>query len=340
MTRVAYLGPEGTFTHQAAVRWARAQASAGPTASSASGSARTGEPVVAGDAGGATGFELVAALTVTDVYAGVAAGEFDHGIVAIENSVEGYVVPSLDAIVGSEDVAAIDEVVLEITFDAFVRPGHGELTQVTAHPHGLAQCQGFVVRSGAVPVPSSSNAAACRDATGHQIAIGPAICGELYGLDLLEAGVEDFRGARTRFLAIVRRDRARATLAAARAGEGAAQWRTMLALTPHVTGPGVLARITQAFGEGGVNLSSLITRPLKALEGRYVFVLTVDAAPWEPAVRKVLDGLLRAGDSVKTLGVFPARGELDEALSSDHVPVGSVRAGASADDLDRGLLWA
>lgn len=330
MTKVAYLGPEGTFTHQAAVRWVRAQG-AGPTTSlTLAGAGADGGPDV----------ELVPAPTVTDVYAGVASGELDHGIVAIENSVEGYVVPSLDAIVGSEDVVAVDEVVLEITFDAFVRPGHGELTEVTAHPHGLAQCQDFVVRSGAVPVPASSNAAACRDATEHQIAIGPAICGELYGLDLLEAGVEDFRGARTRFLTIVRRDRAQVALAAARAGGATAQWRTMLALTPHVTGPGVLARITQAFGAGGVNLSSLITRPLKALEGKYVFVLTVDAAPWEPAVREVLDGLLRAGDSVKTLGVFPARGELDEALSTDHVPVGSVRAGAAADELDRGLLWA
>ncbi|QDW63937.1 prephenate dehydratase domain-containing protein [Oerskovia sp. KBS0722] len=333
MTRVAYLGPEGTFTHQAAVRWVRAQAAAGAGTT-------TSLALGGGGADGGTDVELVPALTVTDVYAGVASGHLDHGIVAIENSVEGYVVPSLDAIVGSEDVVAVDEVVLEITFDAFVRPGHGELTEVTAHPHGLAQCQDFVVRSGAVPVPASSNAAACRDATEHQIAIGPAICGELYGLDLLEAGVEDFRGARTRFLTIVRRDRAQVALAAARAGGADAQWRTMLALTPHVTGPGVLARITQAFGAGGVNLSSLITRPLKALEGKYVFVLTVDAAPWEPAVREVLDGLLRAGDSVKTLGVFPARGELDEALSTDHVPVGSVRAGAAADELDRGLLWA
>jgi prephenate dehydratase len=324
---VAYLGPEGTFTHQAADRWASAHAPAGPTTSLAS------------SPEGTAGVALVPALTVTDVYEGVAAGTFEYGIVAIENTVEGYVVPSLDAIVGSEDVVAIDEVVVEITFDAFVRPGHGELTVVTAHPHGLAQCQGFVARSGAVPVPASSNAAACRDATASQVALGPPICGDLYGLDVLERGVEDFRGARTRFLAVVRRDRARAVLAAARA-EGPTQWRSMLALTPHVTGPGVLARITQAFGAGGVNLSSLITRPLKALEGRYVFVLTADAAPWEPALRDVLEGLLAAGDSVKTLGVFPARGELDEALSTDHVPVASVRAGASAHDLERGLLWA
>lgn len=332
MNRVAYLGPEGTFTHQAAVRWAQdlAGADTGPTPSRALGAE-------APDRGARV--ELVPAQTVTDVYAGVASGEFDHGIVAIENSVEGYVVPSLDAIVGSEDVVAIDEVVLEISFDAFVRPGHGELTEATAHPHGLAQCQAFVTRSALLPVPAPSNASACRDATGHQVAIGPPICGELYGLEVLEKGVEDFHGARTRFLTIVRRDRARTALAEARADD-AKSWRTMLALTPTVTGPGVLARITQAFGAGGVNLSSLITRPLKAVEGKYVFVLTVDAAPWEPEVRAVLEGLLAAGDSVKTLGVFPARGELDEALSSDHVPVASVRSGASADDLDRGLLWA
>ena len=180
MSRVAYLGPEGTFTHQAAVQWVRSQGqpAAAPAASGTSG--RAVRPVEAP-------VELVPATTVTDVYAGVASGAFDQGIVAIENSVEGYVVPSLDAIVGSEDVVAIDEVVLEITFDAFVRPGHGDLTEVTAHPHGLAQCQGFVTRSGALPVPAASNASACRDATVHQVALGPSICGELYGLELLEA---------------------------------------------------------------------------------------------------------------------------------------------------------
>ena len=313
---VGYLGPEGSFTHQAAAAWSAAHGE----------DART----------------LAALPTVADVFAGVAAGDVARGVVAIENTVEGYVVPSLDAIVGSATVVAVDEVVLDISFDAFVRPGHGELTEVAAHPHGLAQCQGFVRRAGLRPVPASSNAAACRDAGPHQVALGPTICGELYALETLERAVEDFAGARTRFLVLAPRAEATGVLARAR-DAGEAPWRTMLAVTPVVTGPGVLARITRSFGERGVNLSSLITRPLKAVAGTYVFVLTVDGAPWDAPVRAVLDDLVRAGDALKTLGVVPARGELDESVHADvdaaNVPVGSVDASTGAAGLAEGLLW-
>ncbi len=317
MSGVGYLGPEGSFTHQAAVDWTTRHADA----------------------------PLVARGTVADVFAAVAAGDDARGVVAIENPVEGYVVPSLDAIVGSAEVVAVDEVVLDIEFDAFVRHDHGELREVSAHPHGLAQCQGFVGRTGLRPVPAASNAAACRDAGPHQVALGPRICGELYDLATYERGVEDFAGARTRFLVLATRAAAPAVLGRARETHDGA-WRTMLAVTPVVTGPGVLARITRSFGERGVNLSSLVTRPLKRVHrvaGAYVFVLTVDAAPWEAPVRAVLEDLLRAGDSLKTLGVVPARGELDEGVHAGvdaaHVPVGSVGPGTSSAGLASGLLW-
>lgn len=317
--RIAYLGPEGSFTHQAAAGWEGAST------------------------------QLVPLRAAADVFAEVASGAVTHGVVAIESSVEGYVVPSLDAIVASPDVVAVDETFVPITFDAFVLPGStGTLHQVVAHPHGLAQCQGFTDRRGLLPVPATSNAAACRDVQPGQVALGPPLCGELYGLAALETGVEDFAGARTRFLLLARRDE---VVVHRRAdGEGDASqtsaeehpplaWRSMLAITPHRTGPGVLARITAAFGTRGVNMSSLITRPVKALEGRYVFILTVDAAPWSPDLRAVLAGLLGAGDSVKTLGVFPTRGELDRTVDLDRVPAGSVRSGSPDAEVARGLLW-
>lgn len=326
VTSAAYLGPEGTFTHQAVLDWTALHAVR-----------PEGEP-----AGAARGVTAVPLTTVKDVHDAVAAGSADVGVVAIESSVEGYVVPSLDALVGSPDVVAVDEVVLDVSFDAFVRPGHGELTEVSAHPHGLAQCARFVAAQGLVPVPATSNAAACRDAGPHTVALGPRLCGELYGLDTYARAVEDFRGGRTRFLVLARRADAPEHLARSQ-DAGERSWRTMLAITPVVTGPGVLARITTAFGDRGVNMSSLITRPLKAQQGRYVFVVTCDEAPWQPGTRAVLDDLLAAGHSLKTLGVFPAGAgsyaALDGALDPDHVPVGSVSAAAPDDERARGLLW-
>ncbi|MFV2144261.1 MULTISPECIES: prephenate dehydratase [Isoptericola] len=314
--RIAYLGPEGTFTHQATRTWTERTA---------------GAPV-----------EEVPLGTVAAVHDAVSSGRADRGVVAIESSVEGHVVPSLDALLDSADVVAVDEVVLDVSFDAFVRPGHGDLVEATAHPHGLAQCHRFVTGRGLVAVPAPSNAAACRDVGPDQVAFGPRLCGELYGLETLAEAVEDFPGARTRFLVLDRRERAGEHFAATRhAASDETSWRTMLAVTPVVTGPGVLARVTDAFGARAVNMSSLMARPLKAREGQYAFVVTLDAAPWEPGVRDLFGDLLDAGDALKVLGVYPAEpgeGGL-EGLLADHVPTGSVRAVDPAAAIDRGLLW-
>ncbi|SNT16516.1 prephenate dehydratase [Micrococcales bacterium KH10] len=301
----AYLGPEGSFTYAAALHWAERS-------------------------------DLIPARTVADIVAGVAAGDWSQGVVAIENNVEGYVVPSLDELIAAHDVVAVDQHAVEVVFDAFVRPGTSKWHEVSAHPHGLAQCQDFVTRRGLSSVPATSNAAACRDLTDDTVALGPRVCGDLYGLETLEQSVQDFAGARTRFLRVIRRDGAREALSSAVSGQ---QWNTMLAVTPTVTGPGVLARITVAFGERGVNMSSLITRPLKALQGRYVFVITCDGAPWEAPMRSLLAELLAAGDSVKTIGVFPASEDLDALVDPQRIPAGSVADTSSDEELQRGLLW-
>ncbi len=309
VTSLAYLGPEGTFTHAAALTWA-------------------------------DGERAVPLGTVEEVYRAVGAGEVDRGVVAIESSVEGYVVPSLDALVAADDVVAVDEVALPIAFDAFTLPADAArqdvpLAEVSAHPHGLAQCRAFVTASGLRPVPATSNAAACRDLAPGRVALGPRLCGQLYGLATLATDVQDFAGARTRFLLVGRRSVA-PTLPAT---SDVRRWRSMVAITPAVIGPGVLARITAAFGERGVNMSSLITRPLKAQEGTYVFVVTFDGAPWEPEVRGLLTQLLAAGDWLKTLGVVPVTDLADPELDLAGVPVGSVRTGGSDDALAAGLLW-
>jgi prephenate dehydratase/chorismate mutase/prephenate dehydratase len=333
--------------------------------------------------------------TVTAVHDAVASGVATRGVVPIENTVEGHVVPTLDALIGSPDVLAVDAVTLTISFDAFVRPGHGPLVTASAHPHGLAQCARFVAGRGLVAVPTSSNAAACRDLEPDGVALGPRLCGSLYGLDTLARGVEDYPGAQTRFLVLARRDDAAAAFAGTRkaidrasrreaalarwsgaqavvnggpgarsggvpavrrlaastggspavgAGEGFSamtDWRTMLAITPVVTGPGVLARVTAAFGADRVNMSSLVTRPLKAATGQYAFVVTLDGAPWDPAVRTLARDLLAAGDHLKVIGAYPAApadAALDGVLPA-HVPTGSVCAASGTEAQARALQW-
>lgn len=318
-TTIAYLGPQGTFTHEAALK--------------------------VGIAGG----ELAALNQVTDVYDQVNMGAAQFGIVAIESSVEGYVVPSLDALAASSNVVAVDEIFVEISFDAFASPqALGEFTEVTSHPHGLGQCQEFITERGLARVPATSNAAACRDVQPHQIALGPAICGDLYGLTRIATGVQDFAGARTRFLLITARDVAQDHLRTAQRGAESelgltfapdAQWHSMITVTPTVTGPGVLARITKEFGTYGVNLSSLITRPIKALEGKYTFILTVDQAPWQPELRQVLFNLLDAGDALKTLGVFPSRGQIDDRVDESRLAPGTAHNSLTGEQLDHALLW-
>lgn len=312
VTSLAYLGPEGTFTHEAA-------AAVAPE-----------------------GTQLLPLDLVTQVYDRVDSGEIEYGIVAIESSVEGYVVPSLDALVSAKNVVAIDEVFVEIAFDAMTLPqATGPFSQAVSHPHGLAQCQNFITERFLEQIPASSNAAAARDLTAHQVALAPAIACELYGLKRIAARVQDFSGARTRFLLITSRT------SAVSGPKGISPWnrdndqpmRSMLAITPRITGPGVLARISGALGEQNVNMSSLITRPLKALEGKYAFIVTVDSAPWDNRLRHVIEGLLEAGDSVKTLGVFPARGEIDAAVDESRIPPLSADHGSSAGAKSEALLW-
>ncbi len=191
MTDIYYLGPEGTFTHQAAIAAAEGLASHGEH-----------------DA------RLHACADVPQILRHVAAGE-GLGVIAWENNVEGYVVPNLDMMIDATDVAAFMRVGVDVTFDAFVTPATVQNAQdrehilascsvVTAHPHGLAQCRAFADRYGLRAVPASSNAAACRDLREGEVGLGPSICGELYGLERVAT---ERAGSRTHPRILLRRHR-------------------------------------------------------------------------------------------------------------------------------------
>lgn len=182
--KLFYLGPEGTFTHQAAMTAADQFATLGD-------------------------FDLIALPDVPAIMQAVQSRQ-GWGVIAWENNVEGYVVPNLDALIDAPNAAGFARISVDVAFNAFTVRGHSIYdctgNPVSAHPHGLAQCTRFIAEHHLQPEPASSNAAACRDLKPGRVALGPSICGELYDLDTLAEHVQDFDGAHTEFLVIAPRD--------------------------------------------------------------------------------------------------------------------------------------
>ncbi len=273
-----FLGPQGTFTHQAALEAADLM-----------------------DTRLSCRADLRPCPDAASIVAAVEDGR-GWGVLAWENNVEGHVVPNMDALIDARAVAGFGMVRLSIVFDAFVRADHGPLRQVAAHPHGLAQCKCFIKETGLNPVTANSNAAACRDLGPDQVALGPRICGSLYGLETYRREVQDYQGARTDFLLLAPRDQA-ASLAR-RLAPGV-DFESIVTFIPLNTGPGVLANLLDRLRDAGLNMTSFMSRPIKGHDGTYSFVASIDAAPWQKGLHQVLADLLERGDWLKTLAVHP-----------------------------------
>lgn len=319
-----YLGPEGTFTHQAALDAA-------------------GRFRMLGD------FDLVAMPDIPSIMAKVEARQ-GWGVIAWESNVEGYVVPNLDMLIDSVDVAGCARISVDVAFNAFVRehPAAADYDgrRISAHEVGLAQCKRYIAKHHFQSKPAVSNAAACRDLEPGNIALGPSICGELYGLTTLAEHVQDFEGAHTEFLVITPRDTVRDL--SVRVGQSEMNgFETILCFIPLVTGPGVLANVLDLLRDAGLNMTSFISRPIKGHDGTYSFIATLDAAPWEPRFHSVIEEIAEHGDWIKTLAVYPRRERPNPPVNAWMLPAGGVNLEPdrvpdhwqSSDAARKELLW-
>lgn len=272
MTRVAYLGPEGTFAHRAVAL------------------VRSAPPPI----------EPVPQPTVVAVLEAVESGECAYGVVPFENSVEGQVNPTVDVLVhDSERIQVCEEVVLPVTFGAYRRPGDATpLTTLASHPVGLAQCRRWVHDAGVATRETASTAEACRlvaegDEPGLAALASPAAAAR-WGLEPVAEGIEDFPGAETRFVVV-----------APQAAEPTGADRTMLVLVPPHDRAGVLLRALEHLSGRGLNLSAIASRPRRARLGEYCFVLVVDAHLAEPPLAEAVAALEADGYHLKVLGTYP-----------------------------------
>jgi prephenate dehydratase len=277
-TRIAYLGPAGTFTEDA-LRNATA---------------------AAGD------FEPLPAATIHDAILAVEHREADRALVPFENSIEGAVRPTLDTLaLEAEAVAIVGEFDYPVRVSLIARQELplAQITAVLSHPQASAQCARFIREQlpGAEVRATASTADAVRTVSETEqpwAALGAHAAAGLYGCIELRDGVEDSQQNVTRFVWI-------APLGTEPEGEGS--WKTSLVFSElGEDHPGALVDALLEFSRRQINLTRIESRPLRQGLGRYMFFIDLEGRASEPPVADAIEGLRGKAESVRLLGSYPA----------------------------------
>lgn len=273
--RVGYLGPQGTFTEEAL---------------------RASSPGAVDEIPYATVYEVVMA---------VQSGEVARGVVPIENSLEGSVNATLDALAGeAQDVRIVGEVLQQVRHCLIARDGLelDQVTRVLSHPQAVAQCGVFVrdTLGGARIESTTSTAEAVRlvsESDEPWAAIGSGLAAEIYGCDVVAAGIEDRGDNLTRFVWLARAD----------ADQAANATKTSIVFWGfNDESPGALVGVLDEFATRGVNLTRIESRPRRVRLGHYMFFADLEGGAHEPAVSAALEALRGRVSSLRVLGSYVA----------------------------------
>jgi prephenate dehydratase len=249
--------------------------------------------------------------SMTDVLAAVEAGSVDLAFVAIENSIEGTVNLVLDALVFDTELWVQREVVHEIAENLLAPPGTAleDVRRVVSFPNALGQCRGWMTAQlpgvEEVAANSTSEAASLVAAGTYgpgSAALGTALAGKLYGLDVIVPHVEDHSGNMTRFVVV-------ATPGLGRIPPPTGHDKTSIVCFQRADEPGSLHSILGQFSARGINLTKLESRPTKKSLGDYCFIIDLEGHVSDEMVADCLRELHASLASVKFLGSYPAAGD-------------------------------
>ena len=266
--KVAYLGPEATFTHEAALRSFGASV------------------------------ELEPQATVSEVFTRVERGEAGHGIVPVENSMEGTVTHTLDELMNSP-LKVCGEVYLPVSQNLIsCEPSLDRVRIVCSHPMALSQAAPWLRHElpGALLEEVESTGEAARRAAREPgvAAVGSVLAAEAHHLNVLARSIQDARTNATRFIVLGREW-------AGRTGRD----KTSVVFSVKDR-PGVLRDALAAFAEEGINLTRIVSRPSRKRAWTYVFFADFDGHPEEERVQRALAALEEHCPYVSLIGAYPA----------------------------------
>ena len=274
--RIAYLGPRGTFSEDAL--------------RAAIGDQRA---------------DTLPAASVYEAIVAVQRGEADRALVPFENSIEGAVSATLDALAFEvTGVVLVGEYDLPIRHCLIAREDVplDRIEVVLSHPQASAQCARFIRENlpQAEVRAAASTAEAVRavgEAKQPWAALGAESAAELYGAAVLREGVEDEPDNVTRFVWV-------APEGVTPSGEG--PWRTSLVFSElGEDHPGALVDALSVFSDRKVNLTRIESRPLRRGLGRYQFFIDIEGGLWEEPIASALEALRSKAESVRILGSWP-----------------------------------
>ncbi len=269
MMLLAYLGPAGTFTEEAAARYS-------------------------------PGAELVPYASEATVAAAVESGDADQCVLPIENSLEGSVNRTLDALVHDSQLAICRELILPIELCLIVRPGtkSDDVRVIYSKPEALNQCRLFLDRRfpDARQEASLSTTAAVETALREEggAAVGAARAAELYGAELLARGIQDGLHNKTRFVVLANSD-----------SDPTGADKTSIAFSVPHDKPGSLVEVLHAFSERSINLTKIESRPSREGLGIYIFLIDMEGHRSDPQVREALAAVEEKAHFFRLLGSYP-----------------------------------
>ena len=268
--QVGYLGPAGTFTHQALLALFP--------------DLTAGVPIA----------------TVTQALAAVREGDVDLALVPIENSVEGAVSATLDELSSGAGLHIVAEIAIPVDFCLAVRNPEAPVTSIVTHPHAEAQCRAWLAahhpQAEVIPASSTASAAAAVAHGEFDAAICARIAADVYELTAVAEGIADSVDAQTRFILVAPPGRIPAPTGTD---------KTTLELYMREDHPGALLEILTEFAVRGVNLTRIESRPTKTTLGSYYFSVDCEGHIRDERVAEALMGLHRVCAEVRYLGSYP-----------------------------------
>lgn len=301
-----FLGPEGTFTEAALLQ-----------------------------VPGAADALRIPSSNVNSALDKVREGSVFAAMVPIENSVEGGVTATLDAIATGDELRIIREALVPISFVLVARPGTriADIKRISTHGHAWAQCRLWAEKNipGAEYIPGSSTAAAAlglldEDGVHYDAAIcAPIVASEQPGLRVLADNIGDNPGAVTRFVLV-----SKPGVLPERTG---ADKTTVVVPLPEDR-PGALMEILDQFASRGVNLSRIESRPTGQYLGHYFFSIDADGHAADARMADALAGLHRISPAIRFLGSY-GRADAQSTLVEPHT---SDEAFQAAHEWVRGIL--